>query len=92
VHCKDFYTARAKTLAATISEWASNPHNLRRELGWVSDPGDDYICPVRRLALRWKKSSGQIRYGVIISTLEPRDVILLTKRPVDRVRRPAKIS
>jgi Transposase DDE domain group 1 len=85
VHCKDFSTARAKTLAATVTEWVSDPHNQRRELGWVSEPGDDYICPVRRLAMRWKKSNGQIRYGVIISTLEPREVILLTKQPVDRV-------
>jgi hypothetical protein len=35
--------------------------------------------------LRWKKKNGQTCYGVIISTLEPRDVILLTKQPVDRV-------
>jgi hypothetical protein len=33
--------------------------------------------------LRWKKSNGQIRYGVIICTLEPRDVILLIKQPVN---------
>jgi Transposase DDE domain group 1 len=85
LHCKDFSSARAKTLAATVTEWVSDPHTPRRELGWVNDPGDDYIRPVRRLALRWKKKNGQTCYGVIISTLEPRDVILLTKQPVDRV-------
>src|SRR5262245_31301451 len=85
LHCKDFSSARAKTLAATVTEWVSDPHTPRRELGWVNEPGDDSIRPVRRLALRWKKKNGQTCYGVIISTLEPRDVILLTKQPVDRV-------
>jgi Transposase DDE domain group 1 len=85
LHCKDLSSARAKTLAATVTEWVSDPHTPRRELGWVTDPGDDYIRPVRRLALRWKKKNGQTCYGVIISTLEPRDVILLTKQPIDRV-------
>jgi hypothetical protein len=85
VHCKDFSSARAKNLAATVKEWVSDPHTAGRELGWVSEPGDDYIRPVRRLALRWKKKSGQMSYAVIISTLEPRDVILLAKQPIDRV-------
>jgi Transposase DDE domain group 1 len=85
VHCKDFSSVRAKALAATVTEWVSDPHTPRRELGWVKEPGDDYIRPVRRLALRWRKKNGQICYRVIISTLEPREVILLTKQPVDRV-------
>jgi hypothetical protein len=70
------------TLAATVTGWISDPYTPRRELGWVNEPGDDYSQPVRRLSMRWKKKNGQIRYGVIISTLEPRDVILLTKQPV----------
>ena len=85
LHCKDFSSARAKNLAATVKEWVSDPHTAGRELGWVSEPGDAYIRPVRRLALRWKKKNGQMSYAVIISTLEPRDVILLAKQPIDRV-------
>jgi hypothetical protein len=85
LHCKDFSSARAKTLAGTVKGWVSDPHTPRRELGWVDEPGDDYLRPVRRLAIRWKKKNSQMCYGVIISTLEPRDVILLTKQPADRV-------
>jgi Transposase DDE domain group 1 len=85
VHCKDFSSVRAKNLAGTVKEWVGDPHTLGRELGWVSEPSDDYFQPVRRLALRWRKKNGQMSYAVIISTLEPRDVILLTKQPVDRL-------
>ena len=85
LHCKDFSSARAKNLAETVKEWVSDPHTAGRELGWVDEPGDEYIRPVRRLALRWKKKNGQMSYAVILSTLEPGDVILLTKQPVDRV-------
>jgi Transposase DDE domain group 1 len=85
LHCKDFSSARAKNLAATVKEWVSDPHTPGRELGWVDEPGDEYVRGVRRLALRWKKKNGQMSYAVILSTLEPRDVILLTKQPVDRV-------
>ncbi len=84
LHCKDFSSARAKNLAATVKEWVSDPHTPGRELGWVEEPGDEYVRGVRRLALRWKKKNGQMSYAVILSTLEPRDVILLTKQPVDR--------
>jgi len=85
LHCKDLSSARAKNLAATVKAWVSDPHTPGRELGWVNEPGDEYIRPLRRLALRWKKKNGQMKYAVILSTLEPRDVILLTKQPVDRV-------
>jgi len=85
LHCKDFSSARAKNLAATVKEWVSDPHTPGRELGWVDEPGDEYVRGVRRLALRWKKKNGQMSYAVILSTLEPRDVILLAKQPIDRV-------
>jgi hypothetical protein len=85
VHIKDFSSARAKNLAARVKQWVSDPHTPGRELGWVTEPGDEYIRPVRRLALRWKKKKGELSYAVIISTLEPRDLILLSKQPVDCV-------
>ena len=83
--CKDISSARAKNLAVTVKEWVSDPHTAGRELGWVSEPGDGYIRPARRLALRWKKKNGRMSYAAIISTLEPRDVILLAKQAIDRV-------
>jgi hypothetical protein len=85
VHAKDFSSRRAKNLAATVKEWVSDPQTAGRELGWVSEPADDYLRPVRRLALRWKKKNAQISDAVIISTLEPGEVRGLTNQPVDRV-------
>ncbi|MCA1607001.1 MAG: hypothetical protein LC775_16375, partial [Acidobacteria bacterium] len=48
----------------------------------------DYVRPVRRLALRWQLKNGQTRYGALLSTLEPREVISLVGQPVDRVNDP----
>jgi hypothetical protein len=66
LYCKDYSSICAKTLTATVTEWVSDPHTPRRELGWVNYPGDDYIQPVRCLVVRWKKKNGQTCYGVII--------------------------
>jgi hypothetical protein len=40
---------------------------------------------VWRLALRWRKKSGEWRYAVLLSTLTQRDVIKLLRQPTDRV-------
>lgn len=39
---------------------------------------------MRRSAVRTRKKNGQWGVGVLISTLAPRDVILLTRQPIDR--------
>ena len=85
VHCKDYSSARARNLAATVLTWADDPRNPRRQLGWVTEAADEYILPVHRLAARWQKKNGQWCYAVIISTLEPSDLIELTGQPTDRV-------
>jgi len=86
VHCKDYSSARARNLAATVLTWADDPRNPRRQLGWVTEAADEYILPVHRLAARWQKKNGQWCYAVIISTLEPSDLIELTGQPTDRVK------
>ena len=86
VHCKDYSSARARNLAATVLTWADDPRNPRRQLGWVTEAADEYILPVHRLAARWQKKNGQWCYAVIISTLEPSDLIELTGQPSDRVK------
>src|SRR5262249_33871485 len=72
-------------VAAQVKEWVSDPYTVGRYLGWVNEPSHEHIRPVRRLALRRQKKNGQMNYAVILSTLEPSDVILLTKQPVDRL-------
>jgi hypothetical protein len=85
VHCKDYSSARARNLAATVAEWVDDPRNPARQLGWVREAGEQYILPVQRLAQRWQKKNGQWCYAVIISTLGPGDVMQLTGQPIDRV-------
>jgi hypothetical protein len=78
VHGKDYSGVRAKTLAESVSEWISDPDDPSRQMGWVTLPADLYTHPVQRVAVRCRKKNGQWGYGVILSTLSPHDVLLLT--------------
>lgn len=78
VHGKDYSGVRAKTLAESVSEWVSDPSDPSRQFGWVTVAADLYCRPVERIAVRCRKKNGQWGYGVILSSLTARDVLLLT--------------
>jgi hypothetical protein len=78
VHAKDYSGVRAKVLAASVSEWMPDPADSNRQMGWVSLPADLYDRPVQRIAVRCRKKNGQWAYGVIISSLSSKEVLLLT--------------
>jgi hypothetical protein len=78
VHAKDYSGVRAKALAESVTEWITDPSDSSRQMGWVSVEADLYCRPVRRIAVRCRKKNGQWGYGVILSTLSPKDVLLLT--------------
>jgi hypothetical protein len=78
VHAKDYSGVRAKVLAESVSEWINDPADSSRQMGWVTVPADLYCHPVQRIAVRCRKKNGQWGYGVIISTLSPKEVLLLT--------------
>ena len=88
VHCKDVSSQRAGAWAATIEEWFDDPTNPNRQLGWVPSEVSDYARPVRRLAIRWFKRNGQVGHAMLISTLEPADVIALLGQPREDVYEP----
>jgi hypothetical protein len=77
VHCKDFSSKRAAHYALSVREWVSDPRHQGREVGWAIVKEGDYARPVRRLALRWRKRNGQRCHALLISTLEPGDVLKL---------------
>jgi hypothetical protein len=77
VHCKDFSTRRAAHYALSVREWVADPRQKGRELGWAIVKEGDYARPVRRLALRWRKRNGQRCHALLISSLEPGDVLNL---------------
>lgn len=77
VHCKDFSSRRAAHYALSVREWVRDPRHKGRELGWAIVKEGDYARPVRRLALRWRKRNGQKCHALLISSLEPGDVLKL---------------
>jgi hypothetical protein len=78
VHGKDYSGVRAKTLAESVRQWITDPADSNRQMGWVSLPAELYCRPVQRIAVRCRKKNGQWGYGVILSTLAPKAVLLLT--------------
>lgn len=46
----------------------------------MTEKADAYVRPVHRIAVRCKKENGQWGIGVIVSNLEPTDVLWLTGR------------
>ena len=78
VHCKDYSTSRAQRLAQSVQVWVDDPTVPGRQVGWVRLPAPEYVRPVRRLAVRCRKANGQWAVGVLISTMDPADVLALT--------------
>lgn len=93
LHCKDLSSKRAAAWAATVQEWFADPHHPEREFGWVT-PQDtaDYVRPVKRLALRWRKRNGQLWHHLLISTLEAREVMKLLGRPGAQIYEPELVA
>jgi hypothetical protein len=79
VHGKDYSSSRAQRLAATVQYWVDDPQVPGRQVGWVYLPAAEYVRPVRRIAVRCRKANGHWGIGVLISTLSPVDVLLLTQ-------------
>jgi hypothetical protein len=78
VHAKDYSGVRARVLAESVTQWITDPSDSARQMGWVTLETDLYCRPVKRIAVRCRKRNGQWGYGVILSTLPPREVLLLT--------------
>lgn len=91
VHATDYSGHRAQALAATVTDWIADPRVPGRQIGGVAEQTDAYVRPVRRIAVRTRKKNGQWGVGVLISTLAPRDVILLTRQPIDRADDPTAV-
>jgi hypothetical protein len=91
IHGKDYSSQRAERLAASVTEWITDPRTPGRQVGWVTVPAPEYVRPVRRIAVRCPKQNGEWAVGVILSALQPQDVIQLTRQPIDRVRDPQAV-
>lgn len=77
-HGKDYSGRRAENLAESVTEWFTDPRDADRQMGWVTETTEQYVRPIKRIAVRCRKNNGQWGTGVILSTLSARDVLLLT--------------
>jgi hypothetical protein len=82
IHCKDYSGSRAHRLAQSVQHWIDDPKVQGRQVGWVRLPASDYVRPIRRLAVRCRKQNGQWGVGILISTLDPVEVLALTQPTV----------
>jgi hypothetical protein len=80
VHCKDYSTKRAAHWSLAVEEWVDDPSHKGRQLGWVAVKNESYVREVRRLAIRWRKPNGQRYHALLLSTLEPAQVMALLGR------------
>jgi len=78
VHIKDYSGSRAAQLANSVVQWYADPSDPARQFGWVTAEASVYVRPVRRIAVRCRKDNDQWGIGVIVSNLEPQDVLWLT--------------
>jgi hypothetical protein len=80
IHCKDYSTKRAAHWSLAVKEWVDDPRHRGRQLGWVEVPNQNYVRKVRQLGVRWRKPNGQRCHAMLLSTLEPEEVLALLGR------------
>lgn len=91
VHGKDYSGQRAESLAESVLEWIDDPRNTGRQVGWVTKESSLYCLPVHRIAVRCPKKNGQWAVGVILSSLSPEQVLVLTGQPIERRHDPQAV-
>jgi hypothetical protein len=74
VLAKDYSAKRAAKLSQTVTRWYADPKEAGREVGWVEAPPSEYVRPVRRVAVRYRKANGQIGVEVLICAV-PREEV-----------------
>lgn len=85
VIAKDYSGQRAQKLALSVTNWVDDPRIEGRQVGWVRAATTAYVREVRRIAVRCRKKNGTWGVGVLISTLAPREVLVLTGQSPTKV-------
>jgi hypothetical protein len=91
VMAKDYSGQRAQKLAVSVTNWVDDPRIEGRQVGWVRAATSAYVREVRRIAVRCRKKNGQWGVGVLISTLSPLEVVVLTGQLPTKVRDDAAV-
>jgi Transposase DDE domain group 1 len=79
---KDYSTARARLLAAQVTDWVLDPRDAERQVGLVPGPATDYHAgqyrrTITRVAVRCRLANGQWGVGVVVSSLPVADACAL---------------
>jgi hypothetical protein len=92
VHGKDYSAKRAANLSKYVRQWVDDPRHPDRQLGWVEAGSPGYVREVHRLVMRWRKRNGQVCHHLLLSTLEPADVMQLMEQPVELISNPEAVA
>ncbi|HMW02295.1 MAG TPA: transposase [Acidobacteriota bacterium] len=91
VYCtKEYSGKRVMALIPKNIEWIPDPKTDRRDVAFLTALPTDPPHR-RRVAVRCRKKNGQFSYGIIISTIPPRQLMFLTAQPVDRATDPLAV-
>lgn len=79
---KDYSTARARLLAAQVTDWVVDPRDGERQVGLVPIPATDYHAgqyrrTITRVAVRCRLANGAWGVGVVVSSLPLTDACAL---------------
>jgi len=79
---KDYSTARARLLAAQVTDWVVDPRDAERQVGLVPVPASDYHAGqyrrrITRVAVRCRLANGTWGVGVVVSSLPGADACAL---------------
>ena len=79
---KDYSVRRTHLLARTVTRWVPDRDHPEREIGWVPSESNEYVRPVKRLAVRSKSAKGRWHYAVLLfAGLSDQDLLSLMGEP-----------
>lgn len=75
---KDYSVRRASLLARRVTQWVPDTQQPTRQMGWVPQDSEEYVRPVRRLAVRSRTAKGRWHYAVLLfAGLSDQDILTL---------------
>jgi len=92
IHGKDYSAKRAANLARYVRVWVDDPRHPDRQLGWVEAGSPGYVRELRRLVMKWRKKNGQVCHHLLLSTLEPAEVMGLLGLPAELTTDPQAVA
>ena len=79
---KDYSVRRTHLLVRCVQQWVPDTMQPDRQIGWVPQESNEYVRPVRRLAVRSRSANGQWHYAVLLfAGLCDQDLLTLMDLP-----------